>query len=386
MSLLRSCWILGFGYTAALAQLPAEPSSTPNPAPSPTPTQTPAAVETTPQLPTPLPDTAPSPPPLPTETGPLINLLNEAQVEKAIQALKAGYLQPSALSDRELERARLLGLTERLADGATLRPETSATPPREGHRFLAEILDGRFAYVRPAQINPTELAQFDAVLAGFTDQPIAALILDLRGIPYGADFDTAAEWTRRVAPKGRLLFRLEKPSAKQERIFTSNKDPVFSGTILVLIDERTAGAAEVVAGVLRRSTGALLFGQPTQGEPVEFATVPIGGGVEIKMAVAEAILGEKERAFPQGLIPDLPVSQDPALTEKIFQLSTEQGVSKFISEIERPRLNEAALVSRTNPEIEPTAPTTETLLDRPLQRAVDAAAALQFFGQPSANP
>lgn len=382
MPLLRSCWILGFGCTAALAQLPVEPAPSPNPSPSPATLPT----EATPPPSNALPDTAPSPPPLPTETGPLINLLNEAQVEKAIQALKAGYLQPSALSDRELERARLLGLTERLADGVALRPSTPAPPTPEGHRFLAEILDGRFAYVRPAQINPTELAQFDAVLAGFSDQQIAALILDLRGIPYGGDFETAAEWARRVTPKGRLLFRLEKPSAKQERIFTSNQDPVFSGTILVLIDEKTAGAAEVVAGVLRRSAGALLFGQPTQGEPVEFATVPIGGGVEIKMAVAEAILGEKERAFPQGLIPDLPVSQDPALTEKIFQLSTEQGVSKFINEIERPRLNEAALVARTNPEIEPAAPSTETLLDRPLQRAVDAAAALQFFGKTNANP
>ncbi len=355
----------------------------PVPAPSPnvsapTPSKKPALPSPTPVEP--LPDTAPSPPPLPTETGSLINLLNEAQVAKALQSLKASYLQPGALSERELERARLLGLLEKLGAGAELRPETSEDTVPPAHKFLAEILEGRIAYVRPAQIEPTELAQFDAVLTGPSAAEVDTLILDLRQIPYSGDFETVAEWSRRIVPKGRLLFRLEKPSVKQERIFTSNQDPVFQGNVLVLLDEQTSGAAEVLAGVLRRSAGALLFGQPSEGRPVEFASVPIGGGVELRVAVAEAIFSDNSRAFPQGLQPDLPIAQDAALTRQIFQLSGEQGVVKFITETERPRFNEAALVSRTNPEIEPTSPEASKLLDRQLQRAVDAAATLRFFG------
>ncbi len=359
----------GAGLVLAVAQNP--PKETP-PAEN-----KPAAVAPTPAES--LPDTAPSPPPLPTERRALINLLNEAQMEKILGALKGGYLNPTALTDRELERARLQGILDRLGAGADLYPQTLGENKQSGHPFLAEILDGRIAYVRPAGISPTELAQFDAVVQGLSAQKIEALILDLRSTGYGADFETAAEWARRVSPKGRLLFRLEKPGAKQERIFTSNQDPVFTGTLLVLVDEGTEGAAEVLAGVLRRSAGALLLGQPTGGRPVEFASVPIDGGVELRLAVAEAVFGENERAFPGGLRPDLVIAQTPGETARVFKMASEKGVSQFIVDAERPRLNEAALIARTNPEIEPSAQREEQVLDRVLQRAVDAATAIQFF-------
>jgi hypothetical protein len=352
--------------TTAPAQVEAEASETP-----------PAEV---------LPETAPPPPPLPTERRELLNLLNEAQLARAVQALREHFIQPGALSERELQRAQLQGLLERLGPGASLAPEPAeGSTVEEPHSFLAEVIDGRVGYIRLSAVDPGDVSQLDVVLADFREKNLTAVVLDLRAIPHGEDFEAAADMARRFTPKGRLLFRLDRPGAKQERIFTANQDPVFQGVLVVLTDEATAGAAEVLAAVLRQAAGALIVGMPTAGQPVEYARFDLGGRVQLRVAAAEAILAEDRRLFPAGAKPDLELGLPPEVREEIFALSSERGVSEFIFERERPRMNEAALISNLNPELEPgqeVARGTEVLQDRVLQRAVDIITALQLFRTP----
>jgi hypothetical protein len=56
----------------------------------------------------------------------------------------------------------------------------------------------------------------------------------------------------------------------------------------------------------------------------------------------------------------------------------EKGIAGYVFESERARMNEAALVAGTNPEIDAEEPGAE-LLDRPLQRAVDLVVAIKLF-------
>jgi len=324
---------------------------------------------------------APATPPV-TEPGDLqtlINSLGEAQIEAATSALREGFVQPSALSDRELRRAQFAGLLQRLGSGAELALETGEQPA-SATPFLGEVIDGRIGYIRLQAVNAADLAQMDALLADFVQKELPAVILDLRAVPFGSDFETAAEMARRFSPKGRLLFRLERPGAKQERLFTANQDPLFSGKLVVLTGPETAGAAEILAGVLRQAAGAIIIGQPTAGQPVEFQNLPLGGNLLLRFAVAEAILGDDQRFFQKGLLPDLKIESDPAQEKEIFRQSSEKGVSDFIFEKERPRLNEAALIANANPEIDSANGQVSTaLMDRPLQRAVDVVTALQLF-------
>ena len=94
-----------------------------------------------------------------------------------------------------------------------------------------------------------------------------------------------------------------------------------------------------------------------------------------------------ERAFPAGLKPDLPVSLPGEVQERIFRLSAERGVSGFVFDKERPRMNEAALIANANPEIDGSTSAEEDtdpadgLRDAVLQRAVDVVTALRLFQQ-----
>ena len=306
-------------------------------------------------------------------------------MEKALQTFKEGFFDGSKVDDRELKRATLEGVVRRLSPGAAIVSASTKSAPRTEIPFLVEILDSHIAYFRLGALTKDTLAQFDAALASFSDKEIDAVILDLRGLPDGGDYETAAEFARRFCPKGKLLFLIQKPSAKQERIFTSNQDPAFQGVVVLLTDFETSGAAEALAGALRLNAGAMIIGSETTGEAVEFAEAPIGGNVVLRVAVAQVILPNSGPIFPEGLKPDVSVSLPREVRDQIFRESKEKGVSQFVFDPERRRMNEASLVANLNPEIEAMQVAQRDrgkapqMRDTVLQRAVDLVTAINFY-------
>lgn len=147
-----------------------------------------------------------------------VDALDSAQVAKALEALKANFLSPDQLEEAS-QRALLQGLIERFGPGVSLIEEKKepAEPPKT-FPFLAEILDGRAGYIRAGALDSVAIKQMDSALENFSGKSIGAVILDLRGIPAGSDFESCAEFAKRFCPKGVVLFTIEKPNAKQERI------------------------------------------------------------------------------------------------------------------------------------------------------------------------
>ncbi len=349
------------------------------PSPSPSPVAEPSA------SPSPTPTPAPTPTPTPRTTRDLINGLNDDDVEKALQTFKEGFFDGSKVDEREMKRATLEGVVRRLSPGAAIVSASTKSAPHTEIQFLVEILDSHIAYFRLGALTKDTLAQFDAALASFSDKDIDAVILDLRGLPDGGDYETAAEFARRFCPKGKMLFSIQKPSAKQERIFTSNQDPAFQGVVVLLTDFETSGAAEALAGTLRLNAGAMIIGSETTGEAVEFAEAPIGGNAVLRVAVAQVILPNSGPIFPDGLKPDVSISLPREVRDQIFRESKEKGVSQFVFDPERRRMNEASLVANLNPEIEAMQVAQRDrgkapqLRDTVLQRAVDLVTAINFY-------
>ncbi len=325
---------------------------------------------------------SPSPSLAPLSTREILNVLSDSQLDQAIQSLRTNFLDAGRTTDRELRRATLEGLIDRLSPGISVTTDAAAKQPAAGPAFLAEILDARIGYVRLGVLGREALVQMDAALANFQAKGLKAVILDLRGEPPSTDYELAAEFAKRFCAKGRLLFSIQKPSAKQERILTSDRDPAFTGILVVLTDKENSGAAEAVAATLRKNANAMIVGATTQGGAVEFSDVPLGDGKILRVAVAQVALPDSGPIFPAGVKPDIAATLAPSVQAKIFALSKEKGVSSFVFETERPHLNEAALVANTNPEIDPALMRPngrDVLWDTVLQRAVDLVTAISFY-------
>ena len=309
-----------------------------------------------------------------------VDALDEPQVQKALEAVRANFLSTEQL-DKASQRALLQGLILQLGPGVSI-VETGAKPEKtQGFPFLAEILDGRAGYIRPGTLDAAALSQMDSALKNFGEKSLGAVILDLRGIPVEPGFDGSAEFAKRFCPKGAVLFTVHKPNAKQERIVTNDEAPVFEGILVVLVDQDTRGAAEVLAATLRDNAKAMLVGSQTPGAALEFSEFPLGGGRSARVAVAQALAPKSGALFPKGVAPDIAVRLDPETRDKIFNQATKDGAGRFAFDVEPPRMNEAALVANTNPEITEDSREKESpaLRDTVLQRAVDLVTAIGFY-------
>jgi hypothetical protein len=332
--MFRFIWpaLIGVSIIAnAFAQSPA-------PSRSPSPSATKAAAKV-----------SPTATPVPTSED-LIDSLNPADLQAAITLLKSNFTNPELITETELNRATLEGLLLRLNHGLALLPASASTPPPSP--FFGEIIDGHIGYLRIGSLNGGNLQAMDKKLAEFAAKKVDALVVDLRSSSLTNDFAVAAEFAKRFTPKGKPLFTLRKPGARQERTFTSDRDPAYQGTMMILADDDTAGPAEALAGAIRHYEKALVIGQPTAGRAVEYSDLPLPSGKVLRVAVTEVILPENRPLFPEGVKPDLPVEMPPAEKRQIFQLSLEKGMSPFIFETGRAHLNEAALLAGTNPELD----------------------------------
>ncbi|HEY2626023.1 MAG TPA: S41 family peptidase [Candidatus Udaeobacter sp.] len=330
---------------------------------------------------------SPSPSATPTAAD-LINSLGAADLQAAITLLKSNFTNSDAITETELNRATVQGLMTRLPNGVKLLPNPESSPPEAQNPLYGEILDGHVGYLRLGSLNNANLQAMDKNLSNFTGKKVDALVVDLRASSGTNDFAVAAEFAKRFCPKGKPLFTLRKPAARQDRVLNSDRDPAFRGLIMVLADGDTAGGAEAVAAALRVYDKALLVGQPSAGGAAEYSDLALPSGKILRVAVAEMVSPEGHSLFPDGIKPDLPVEMLIADKLQIFQLSGEKGMGPFVYQAGRPHMNEAALLAGTNPELEAVeaaqqrrgrAPEKPPAHDPVLQRALDVVTSLEIY-------
>jgi hypothetical protein len=322
-------------------------------------------------------------------TGDLVNSLTPADLQAVITSFKTNFTNPDAITDTELNRATVEGLVERLPRGVMLLPaKQSASLEAPNTSFYSEILAGRVAYVRAGSLNAANLQALDKSLGTFASKNVNAVIVDLRASPAATDLALAADFAKRFCPKDKTLFTVHKAATRQDRIFSSDRDPAFHGLVMVLTDGDTAGAAEALAGALRFYNKALIIGQPTAGRAAEYSDLALPSGKVLRLAVAEMISPDGRSLFPEGMKPDLPVEMSTADKRQIFQLSAEKGMGPFVYESGRPHMNEAALLAGTNPEVEAAeaaqqrrgrTPEKQSANDPVLQRALDVVTSLEVY-------
>lgn len=316
------------------------------------------ALKATPPTPTPA---EPPGPPKPFTSREAADALSLEELKQAVDIMRENYIRPDALNDEALARAGVQGLLDRLGAGARIYPKR-AEVAEQVSPFHHETLGAGVAYIRLGVLNHENLAALDKALNERAAKPAASLVLDLRASPPSTDFEFAAEVCRRFCPRGRILFSIKRPKVNDEEILTSRDEPRWRGLLVVLVDGDTAGSGEIIAAVLRTHLRAYVVGQRTQGEAAQFDDISIGGGKVLRVAIGEVTLPDNSPVFPGGLLPDLVVPVSQAATDAILATAADGGVAPLVEEKERPRMNEAALVAGTNPEL-------DALREQQLQRA-----------------
>jgi hypothetical protein len=97
----------------------------------------------------------------------------------------------------------------------------------------------------------------------------------------------------------------------------------------------------------------LVIGVSTQGQAQDFELVSLGKDTFLRTPVREALVRGTPQLVPDGLHPDMICTATPEETDAALLREVQEGrVANLLTETERPRLNEAALLANRNPETE----------------------------------
>lgn len=160
-------------------------------------------------------------------------------------------------------------------------------------------MDG-VAYLQIGSFTKTTLQEMEKALMELKMRGMKALVLDLRGNPGGL-FPVAVQVAERFLPEGIIV----STQGQSSRTFESHSGmSAYLMPLVVLVDNETASAAEVLAGALKENQRAYLVGLPTYGKGTIQTVLQLtdAGGVRITLARFFTPLGQPYNGV--GVTPD----------------------------------------------------------------------------------
>lgn len=136
------------------------------------------------------------------------------------------------------------------------------SPPREGEEEM--VLPGGLGYLAIPVISIGLSSRVYGVIQRFTEKGMRALVLDLRGCP-GGDLMAAIDVASLFLPEGAIIAAVVDGDG-DETVYRSRTERPCATPLLILVDHKTASAAEVLAGSLGANDRAVILGESTFGK------------------------------------------------------------------------------------------------------------------------
>lgn len=148
-------------------------------------------------------------------------------------------------------------------------------------------IDEQTGYIKLTDFTTNAASDVRKALLDLKSQGITRLVLDVRDNP-GGILKEAVEIVNLFIPKGKEVVRTIGKIENVNAVYKTTKSPVDKDIpIVVLINERSASAAEIVAGALQDYDRAVLIGRTTFGKGLVQTTVPLSYNAQIKLTTAK---------------------------------------------------------------------------------------------------
>jgi carboxyl-terminal processing protease len=148
-------------------------------------------------------------------------------------------------------------------------------------------LDEQTGYIKLSDFTPNASAEVRNALVNLKAQGATQLVLDLRDNPGGL-INEAVEIVNLFIPKGKEVVKTIGKLQQVNYTYKTTKTPLDKEiTLVVLINERSASAAEIVAGALQDYDRAVLLGQKSFGKGLVQTTLPLSFNAQIKVTTAK---------------------------------------------------------------------------------------------------
>ena len=182
----------------------------------------------------------------------------------------------------------------------------------------AKLLKNKIGYLRLKSFNSNSSAQLIKKIDNFEKKEKAnGYILDLRNNPGGL-LTQAINITDFFLDDGEIVSTKGRKVFENRRFFAKKGDKLNGKPLIVMINNGSASASEIVAGALKDHKRAIILGEKTYGKGSVQSIIPLSDGGGMRLTVSKYYLPSGESISEIGVEPDIFVGEN----ESDFQINT----------------------------------------------------------------
>ncbi len=180
-----------------------------------------------------------------------------------------------------------------------------------------ELMNPSYGYVRLSQFSETTARELSRAIDALQDQNggmLGGLILDLRNNPGGV-LDSAVDVSDLFLDSGVIVTADGRTSDARFARSAHRGDVLDGAEIIVLVNNGSASASEIVAGALQDHGRALIVGTDTFGKGLVQTVMPLSKGRAIKLTTSRYFTPSGDSIHETGITPDVYVEDTPGFPD-----------------------------------------------------------------------
>jgi carboxyl-terminal processing protease len=178
----------------------------------------------------------------------------------------------------------------------------------------SEILgkNKNLGYIRLKSFNENSDKQFLNIIKKFEkNSKIKGYILDLRNNPGGL-LTQAINITDFFLDDGEIVSTKGRKTSETRKFFARKGDGINGKPIIVIINNGSASASEILAGALKDHKRAIILGENTYGKGSVQSIIPLKNGGGIRLTISKYYLPSGKSISEVGVTPDIIVEEKGA--------------------------------------------------------------------------
>jgi carboxyl-terminal processing protease len=176
----------------------------------------------------------------------------------------------------------------------------------------SKMLDDHIGYIRLSQFQDLTAKDLASALKKLKDEKMQSIILDLRNNPGGL-LTSAVETTEQFIPPGKVVVSIKgrDPKKSSDDYTSGNRTPYDNYPMIVLVNEGSASASEIVSGALQDWGRAIILGTQTFGKGSVQTILQLSDGSGLRLTTAKYYTPKGRSIQNIGITPDIVVKPAP---------------------------------------------------------------------------
>ena len=183
---------------------------------------------------------------------------------------------------------------------------------------VSKFIDDEIGYLRLRAFNENSSDQLKQEIAKLKkNNKLVGYILDLRNNPGGL-LTQAIKISDFFLDDGEIVSTKGRKNTENRKFFAKKGDRIRGKPLIVLINNGSASASEIVAGALQDHKRAILLGEATYGKGSVQSIIPLENRGAIRLTISKYYLPSGKSISEVGVSPDIKIEEQ----DKEFSINT----------------------------------------------------------------